>query len=150
MLGLERRRKSHVTTPSRNARFFLSSDAEFVDLHGPLLIARAKCARTMNIVTDPKEDVGNMGTGNMGTDGTFPDFLSCGSRKSREGGDCGIPPLRKRPRKDGAPGTRHWSKPGTFRLSAVFPSFPRLASSSLLLHERKLLYRSIVLPTPAK
>src|ERR1700693_4207975 len=40
----------------------------------------------------------------MGTDGTFPDFLSCGSRKSREVGDCGIPPLRKRPRKDGAPG----------------------------------------------
>jgi hypothetical protein len=39
----------------------------------------------------------------MGTDWTFPDFLSCGSRKSREGGDCGIPPLRKRPRKDGAP-----------------------------------------------
>src|SRR6266436_59400 len=43
----------------------------------------------------------------MGTDGTFPDFLSCGSRKSRQGGDCGIPPLRKGPRKDGAPGTRH-------------------------------------------
>src|SRR4029077_7978804 len=41
---------------------------------------------------------------NPGTDGTFPDFLSCGSRRSREGGDCGIPPLRKRPRKDGAPG----------------------------------------------
>ena len=44
--------------------------------------------------------------GNMGTDGTFPDFLSCGSRKSREGGGCGIPPLRKRPRKDGAPGMK--------------------------------------------
>jgi hypothetical protein len=33
----------------------------------------------------------------------FPDFLSCGSKKSREGGDRGIPPLRKRPRKDGSP-----------------------------------------------
>src|ERR1700726_786582 len=41
---------------------------------------------------------------NMGADGTFPDFLSCGSIKSREGDGCGIPPLRKRPRKDGAPG----------------------------------------------
>jgi hypothetical protein len=33
---------------------------------------------------------------NLGTDGTFPDFLSCGSTRSREGGDCGIPPLRLR------------------------------------------------------
>src|SRR6202521_4376510 len=33
----------------------------------------------------------------------FPDLLSCGSRKSREGGDCGISPTQ-RPRKDGAPG----------------------------------------------
>ncbi len=29
-----------------------------------------------------------------------------GSRKSREGGDRGIPPLRKKPRKDGAPGKK--------------------------------------------
>ena len=40
----------------------------------------------------------------MGTDGTFPDFLSCGRENPEGGGDRGIPPLRKRPRKDGAPG----------------------------------------------
>ena len=41
----------------------------------------------------------------QGTDGTFPDFLSCGPRNTRQVGDRGIPPLRKRPRKEGAPGS---------------------------------------------
>jgi len=40
-------------------------------------------------------------TENVGKTGPF---LSCGSRRSREGGDCGIPPWRKRQREDGAPG----------------------------------------------
>ncbi len=53
---------------------------------------------------------------------TFLDFLSWGSRKSREGGDSGIPPLRKGPRKDGAPG-RDWSMPGKTRSVSIGSSY---------------------------
>jgi hypothetical protein len=46
---------------------------------------------------------------------TFPNFLSLGLRESHEGGDRGIPPLRKRPRKDGAPRAKPPSKPLALR-----------------------------------